>query len=108
MAGAQSQHRLGIALVLIAAVAFSTAPFFTRLLPFDSWTILFWRGLFGGGCIVALLVLSQGRAGLCRLFSMGKREWFVASLSTLGMVSFIPALQLTSVANVAVVNATLP
>ena len=33
MAGAQSQHRLGIALVLIAAVAFSTAPFFTRLLP---------------------------------------------------------------------------
>jgi hypothetical protein len=36
MAGAQSQHRRGIALVVAAAVAWSTAPFFTRLLPFDS------------------------------------------------------------------------
>jgi drug/metabolite transporter (DMT)-like permease len=39
---------------------------------------------------------------------MGKSGWLVASLSTLGMVSFIPALQLTSVANVAVINASLP
>jgi hypothetical protein len=39
MAGAHSQHRLGVALVVAAAVAWSTAPFFTRLLPFDSWTI---------------------------------------------------------------------
>ena len=64
MAGAQSQHRLGIALVVIAAVAFSTAPFFTRLLPYDSWTILFWRGLFGGSLITVIMVLLQGRAGL--------------------------------------------
>jgi hypothetical protein len=41
MATAHSQHRAGIALVVAAAVAWSTAPFFTRLLPFDSWTILF-------------------------------------------------------------------
>lgn len=53
MAGDRSQHRLGIALVIAAAVAWSTAPFFTQLLPFDSWTILFWRGLFGGGLIAA-------------------------------------------------------
>jgi hypothetical protein len=33
MASAQSQHRIGIALVVAAAVAWSTAPFFTRLLP---------------------------------------------------------------------------
>ena len=48
MAGPNPQHRLGIALVLAAAVAWSTAPFFTRLLPFDSWTIL-----AGAGCSVA-------------------------------------------------------
>jgi EamA domain-containing membrane protein RarD len=60
MATAHSQHRAGIALVVAAAVAWSTAPFFTRLLPFDSWTILFWRGLFGGGLIAAILVLMQG------------------------------------------------
>ena len=108
MAGTHSQHRLGVALVVAAAVAWSTAPFFTRLLPFDSWTILFWRGLFGGGLIAAILVLTQGRAGLRDLTGMGGNGWLVASLSTLGMVSFIPALQLTSVSNVAIIIATGP
>jgi drug/metabolite transporter (DMT)-like permease len=50
----------------------------------------------------------QGRAGLRDLTGMGKNGWLVASLSTLGMVSFIPALQLTSVSNVAIIIATGP
>jgi drug/metabolite transporter (DMT)-like permease len=108
MAGAHSQHRLGIALIVAAAVAWSTAPFFLRLLPFDSWTVLFWRGLFGGGLIMAILVLMQGRAGWRDLTGMGRSGWLVAALSTLGMVSFIPALQLTSVSNVAIIIATGP
>jgi drug/metabolite transporter (DMT)-like permease len=108
MAGDRSQHRLGIALVIAAAVAWSTAPFFTRLLPFDSWTILFWRGLFGGGLITVLLVLMRGRAGWRDLTGMDRNGWLVASLSTLGMVAFIPALQLTSVSNVAIIIATGP
>src|SRR6266481_2126906 len=99
-------RRTGIALVTAAAVAWSTAPFFTRLLHFDSWTILFWRGLFGGGSITAFLLLRQGRAGLRDLIETGKSGWLVACLSTLGMVSFIPALQLTSVSNVAIIIAT--
>ena len=104
----QSQHHLGLVLVTAAAVAWSTAPIFTRLLPFDSWTILFWRGVFGGGSIVAFLALTEGRNGLLQLVSIGTSGWIVACLSTLGMVCFIPALQLTSVANVAVINAVLP
>jgi drug/metabolite transporter (DMT)-like permease len=106
--GTHSHRRAGIALVVAAAVAWSTAPFFTRLLPFDSWTILFWRGLFGGGLIVAVLVLTRGRAGLQDLATMGKSGWLVASLSTLAMVCFIPALQLTNVSNVAIIIATGP
>jgi len=108
MAGGQSQHRTGIALVVAAAIAWSTAPFFTRLLPFDSWTILFWRGLFGGTLIAVLLVLMQGRAGLRDLTGIGKAGWLIASLSTMGMVAFIPSLQLTDVSNVAIIIATGP
>src|SRR5437016_5316846 len=48
----RSERGLGIALVVAAAIAWSTAPFFTRVLPFDPWTILFWRGLFAGSLIV--------------------------------------------------------
>jgi drug/metabolite transporter (DMT)-like permease len=103
-----SQRRMGTALVIAAAVAWSTAPFFTRLLPLDSWTILFWRGLFGGAVISVILVLTQGLAGLRDFIGMGKSGWLVASLSMLGMIAFIPALQLTSVSNVAIIIATGP
>jgi drug/metabolite transporter (DMT)-like permease len=108
MTGPQSQHRKGIALVVAAAVAWSTAPFFTRLLPFDSWTILFWRGLFGAAMIAAILVSLQGWNGLRDFTRMDRTGWLVASLSTVGMVCFIPSLQLTSVSNVAIIIATGP
>jgi drug/metabolite transporter (DMT)-like permease len=108
MTGALSPHRKGIVLVVAAAIAWSTAPFFTRLLPFDSWTILFWRGLFGGALIATILVLLQSRSGLQDFTRMERSGWLVASLSTLGMVCFIPALQLTSTSNVAIIIATGP
>ena len=99
---------MGIALVVAAAIAWSTAPFFTRLLPYDSWTILFWRGLFGGAMIVILMVLLQGRSGLRDLTRIDKNGWLVASFSTLAMIAFIPSLQLTDVSNVAIIIATGP
>jgi drug/metabolite transporter (DMT)-like permease len=108
MSEAHHQHRTGIALVIAAALAWSTAPFFTRLLHFDSWTILFWRGLFGGSFIAAFLVFTQGWGGLRELTGMRANGWLVACLSTLAMVTFIPALQLTSVANVAIIIAAQP
>jgi drug/metabolite transporter (DMT)-like permease len=108
MSQADRQHRLGVVLILAAASAWSTAPFFTRLLHYDSWTILFWRGLFGGGSIALYLILSQGRQGVRDLVAMKANGWLVASLSTLGMICFIPALQLTNVANVAIIVAMQP
>jgi drug/metabolite transporter (DMT)-like permease len=108
MSESHRQHRTGIVLVIAAAIAWSTAPLFTRLLHYDSWTILFWRGLFGGSFIAAFLILTQGRAGVRELTGMKANGWLVASLSTLGMVTFIPALQLTSVANVAIIIAAQP
>ncbi len=108
MSDSHRQHRTGIALVIAAAIAWSTAPLFTRLLHHDSWTILFWRGLFGGGFIAAFLILTQGRSGLRELTGMKANGWLVAGLSTLAMVTFIPALQLTSVANVAIIIAAQP
>ena len=108
MPQADRQHRKGVALIIAAAVAWSTAPFFTRLLQYDSWTILFWRGLFGGGFIALFLVLTQGAHGVRSLIAMKPNAWLVALLSTLGMVNFIPALQLTNVANVAIIIAAQP
>ena len=103
-----SQRRLGIVLIIAAAIAWSTAPFFTRLLSHDSWTILFWRGVFASGLISVFLAVTEGRAGLRNLIAMERGGWLVASLSAMAMLAFIPALQMTSVANVAVLVATQP
>ena len=108
MADMSRERRLGIVLIIAAAIAWSTAPFFTRLLSYDSWTILFWRGVFASVLISIFLALTEGRAGLRSLVAIDGSRWLVASLSTLAMVAFIPALQLTTVANVAVIVAAQP
>jgi drug/metabolite transporter (DMT)-like permease len=58
--------------------------------------------------IVAIMLVLQGRAGQRDLTRMSKSGWLVASLSAAAMIAFIPSLQLTSVANVAIIIATGP
>jgi hypothetical protein len=60
MTGGDNQRYLGWTLVALSAVAWSTAGFFTRLIEKDVWTILFWRGFFGG-CTFALMIAVQSR-----------------------------------------------
>ena len=65
--------------VAVAAVAFSTAGLFTRLIAADVWTMLFWRGLFGGLLIAAYIVWQQrGRTRAAfaggRLARIGRRD----------------------------------
>lgn len=103
-----SRTGLGVALVAAAAIAWSTAPLFVRLLPFDAFTILFWRGVFAGCAIAACVILLQGRSGLADLTRMNRGGLVFAVLSALGMLLYIPSLQLTSVANVAILLATAP
>jgi drug/metabolite transporter (DMT)-like permease len=103
-----AEHRLGVALVAAAAVAWSLAGFFTRLIPLDAWTILFWRGIFGGFFISLYVIAHYRGRTLAVTRAMGWPGLLITCLSTLGMTSFIPALKLTSVANVAIIGATGP
>src|SRR5438477_549873 len=49
-----SQRRPRIALVIAAAVAWSTASLFTTLLPLARWNLLFWRGLCGSSDVLGI------------------------------------------------------
>jgi drug/metabolite transporter (DMT)-like permease len=101
-------YRLGVLCVTASAVAWSTAGFFTRLIPFDAWTILFWRGVFAGLFTTAYIVWRY-RGETLRLYrSMGRPGWLFALCSAIGMTTFIPALKLTTVADVAIIYATAP
>jgi drug/metabolite transporter (DMT)-like permease len=102
------QHALGLALNLASAVAYSTSGFWTRLIPLDTWTILFWRGLFAGIFIGGVIVWRYGRRTLEIVRGIGAPGIAAACLSTFATIMYINAFRLTSVADVMIMNATTP
>lgn len=100
--------RNGALLVAIAAVAFSTAGLFTRLIVSDVWTMLFWRGLFGG-LLIAGTIAWRYRTATPRIFaSIGWAGLLAGACSTVATICFVTALRQTTVADVTVIYATAP
>ncbi|MBV9567535.1 MAG: DMT family transporter [Hyphomicrobiales bacterium] len=103
-----TEYRLGLALVTASAAAWSTAGFFTRLIPLDSWTMLAWRGIFGAVGITVVILAMERREAWRSVRDMGSPGWLFAVISAIGMVFFITSLGHTTVAHVAVIYATVP
>jgi drug/metabolite transporter (DMT)-like permease len=101
-------HRLGILLVMASAIAWSTTGLFTRILALDTATMLVWRGVFGAMGLIAVLVALQGRTGLRDFLRLGPAGLGYAVISAFGMLCFIAALGLTTVAHVAIIYAMAP
>jgi drug/metabolite transporter (DMT)-like permease len=104
----RDQPWLGGLLIVASATAFSWAGFFTRLIPLDAWTLLFWRGVYGGLFIAGFMIWLQGRDTIAAVRAMGWSGLVVAACSTFATICFINALGRTSVADVMVINATTP
>jgi drug/metabolite transporter (DMT)-like permease len=100
--------RTGFLLVTASAIAFSTAGLFTRVITCDVWTMLFYRGLFGG-LLIAGYVAWQHRTATPKAFaSIGWAGLSAATCSTVATICFINALRQTTVADVTVIYATAP
>lgn len=102
------RQTLGLLLVAASAVAWSTAGYFTRLIDLDVWTTLFWRGIFGGVAILTYTIIREPRTSFRDIWTMQWQGWLVACLSAIGMIAFVGALKLTTVANVSLIYATSP
>lgn len=102
------QRRLGLLLAFLSAISWSSAGFFTRFIPLDVWTLLFWRGLFGA-LFIGAYALWQVRGDLPRLVrGMGWPGVGLALCSSFSTLTLIPAFRLTTVANASVILATGP
>jgi len=107
-AAEQHQHRLGLALVAIAALAWSTSGLFIRLITADVMTVLFWRGVFSGSAMMLLFFIIERREAWTILRGLGWPALGVALLSALGMITGIGSLRFTGVADAMVIYATVP
>ena len=103
-----AQHRLGLLLVSASALAWSLAGFFTRLIHLDTWTMIAWRGLFGGAGMIVFMLMRERRGFVGSFRRMGRPGLVFVGLSTVGMTVFLGSLQFTTVAHVAIIYATVP
>jgi len=97
-----------MALVFTAAVMWSTAGLFVRLLDLDVWTILAWRSLFAAASLAVIAGLRHRGAALSGLLASGPVGLLAIALSTVSIGGYVISLKLTSVANVMVIYATVP
>lgn len=96
----------GVALVVVSAIVFSTAGIFTKGVSAGSWEIIFWRGVFAAGFTFAYVIWRKGWAR--EVTNMGVSGVIIAVINASGTAAFIPALKLTSMANVALIYAASP
>ncbi len=104
----RASRRIGFACVTGSAVAWSLGGLFTRLIRVDVWTLLAWRGIFGGIALAVAIPLLREPRGWAELRAMGWLGVLFVAQGALGMIFYLCALTHTSVANVAVIYATTP
>jgi drug/metabolite transporter (DMT)-like permease len=102
-------YRLGLLLVTLAAIAWSSGGFFVRLIPLDAFTQLQWRGFFGFLGMVVFLGFRDGRRAVTNLQFLGWAGAAYVLFGALAMFCFINSLAYTSViyATVPLVTAVL-
>jgi drug/metabolite transporter (DMT)-like permease len=102
------RHAQGVLLIVLSAVAYSSAGFFTRLIHLDAWTMLFWRGLFAGLMILCVIAVQERGRTLAAIRAVGRPGLAAAILSTTATILYLNAFRRTSVADVAVIFAAAP
>lgn len=99
---------LGTLLLAASAVAYSSAGFYTRLIAVDAWTMLFWRGLFAGLFLAGMVAVRERGRVVPAVRAIGRDGVLIALCSALATVFFLNALRLSAVADVMVIDATIP
>ncbi|WP_296349528.1 DMT family transporter [Reyranella sp.] len=99
---------VGTPLLLASAIAYSSAGFYTRLIEVDAWTMLFWRGLFAGLFLVGMVAVRERGRIVSAVRAIGCDGLLIALCSALATVCFLNALKLSTVADVMVIDATIP
>ena len=106
--GGAMRNVTGPFLILIAALSWSTAGLFTRVVTTDIPTTLLWRSIVGGICVLLIYYVMDKKKSFRDLFAFSFGEFCIAGLSAAGMICFISSFFFTTIANVSFVYGTMP
>ena len=103
-----NNHLKGLLIAFFGIVILTPDAVLVRLADSNSWTVLFWRGLFFAIGIIVILLLTYRSKAVNELISIGKGGVLIGILTALGGTSFILAIHYTSIAKTLVIISTSP
>ncbi len=99
---------LGVLLLVLAAVAWSTAGLFPRMVSTDIPTTLFWRSLLGGLSVLVMQAMLNRQSSLRDMADLTAPEWGMSVITAMAMITFIAAFFFASVADVVFIYGAFP
>ena len=103
-----NSHLKGLLIAFFGILILSPDAVLVRLADSNSWTVLFWRGLFFAAGIVVILLITYRSKAVDELINIGKEGMFIGLLTALGGTSFILAIHYTSIAKALVIISISP
>jgi drug/metabolite transporter (DMT)-like permease len=103
-----NNHLKGLLIAFLGVLMLTPDPVLVRLADADTFTILFWRGIFFALGVLIILYATYRKNTFKELKNIGKPGVWIGLLSGIGGVTFIAAIQYTSIAKVLVIISTAP
>ena len=103
-----SNHLKGMLMAFFGVFILSPDAILIRLADADSWSILLWRGIFYALGILIILLITHRSKALNEVKKIGKDGVLIGILTGLGSVTFVFAVQLTSIASALVIISIMP
>ena len=103
-----NNHLKGLLIAFFGVLMLTPDPVLVRLADADTFTILFWRGIFYALGVLAILFATYRKNTFKELKNIGRPGIWIGILSGIGGVTFIAAIQYTSIAKVLVIISTAP
>ena len=103
-----NSHLKGLLIAFFGILILSPDAVLVRLADSNSWTVLFWRGIFFATGIIVILLITYRSKAINELINIGKEGVLIGLLTALGGTSFILAIHYTSIAKTLVIISISP
>ena len=103
-----NSHLKGLLIAFFGILILTPDAVLVRLADSNSWTVLFWRGIFFAAGIIVILLITYRSKAVNELINIGKEGVLIGLLTGLGGTSFILAIHYTSIAKTLVIISISP